>query len=297
MTVGHFVGEYVAQRLAGAKSINGDVGVVDRVAIATVRPQHQSAEIAGHAGWAARQGAARNDRGRWGTVPCADAGQRKAVPGIHVAVIGQQVAARVEARNGVGGTACFACRSSVSNCHGCIVCTLQSDGQPRNVGFGAVTDAVEEGVGQRLAKRQSIHCRVRVSWRVNVSAIGQQRKGAVLAGHAQACGARRCLGPRLRNTPGAIPYITGGVAADHSAISCKTLLNCNTARVLSVRLSVVGGAFDADGQRRGAAGAGSVLHAIGKGIAGGRTRGQTHIGKGVGVAAVAAEQQVTSRPG
>ncbi len=234
----------------------------------------------------------------------ANANERLGVAGVDIAVVGQDVDARIYAGGVVVGAAGFDGDHVHPEGVGIVVATLDGDGQGGAAGgAGQVADGVGEGIAQRIARdAQGLHARVVVVDEVDVAAVGVEGQGAVLAGQGAANAADiGAVADSDHSERFAELVDVGVVGQDVAARVDAREVVVEAARLDGDGVVVVGhrrvvGALDGDVQHRdigGATGVGvAVVEAVDQGVAGAQGLHRRHaVVQTIAVAAVGVERQ------
>ncbi|MCY1344846.1 hypothetical protein D9M69_308930 [compost metagenome] len=185
--VAHAVAEGLQQGVAGLERLHRGQVVVHHIAVVAVGGHRQRAVGPGD-----RLAAADRGEGAAGSLAAGtDAVDGLAVAGIDVAVVAQQVAARVHPEGAVGGAAGLGGLGAVVDRQRVVVAPQDGDGEGRRAGgAGQVAGGVGEGLAEGVERgAQGLDPRVGVVDHVGVAAVGVQCEAAVGAGEGAADGA------------------------------------------------------------------------------------------------------------
>ncbi|MNK84067.1 hypothetical protein D3C87_1039060 [compost metagenome] len=277
-TVGDLIGEPFVEelqrpqgqdgRVVGVEVVGeGPVGTDDQL---PVEPVDQGAvAVVGACRHAAERAAC-----RFGTE--SDTGNLQAVALIDIGVVGQDIAARVDA---VAGAVIGDCDGRIVGGHWRIPGTIDADAQLCDVGGAhGVAHPVGKGFHQRIADLECLHGGQVVVDYITVSAIGVDGQGAVQTGEGlgRAEGGKRAASGFAAGTDIgdglAVTGIDVGVVGQH--VAARVHARCAVGRAASFhgyravidRQRVVVGAAKGDGQRGSAGGSGEVADLVGEGF-------------------------------
>ncbi|MNO55554.1 hypothetical protein D3C76_460460 [compost metagenome] len=205
--VDHGVAEGIGQAVADAQLLHLGHAVVQAVEITAIGIERQPAigatqfhaQGAGSTSACFGTGAQRGDGTGFAVIVGRQVGGDFAA--VHIVVVVQHIADRVEAGHVVVQPAGFDGRFSVVGRHRVVVLATDQHDDLGAVGLRVRVDAIADGVGEALEQQvaglaQGLHIGIEVVYRIGIGAVGVDGQGAIQADHRGAAGHHRhgCAG-------------------------------------------------------------------------------------------------------